>query len=398
VKQEKKLLLSSKVAKRPLEIAISSQKAAIHSQRLLHTLKAAALKAKLSELQESQSWYQVSSLHVDEVPALVQKIVTADTHILKLYKTFQSAAMKSTHHRSKRSRSQYEAQISPPVSNVNGNAEYPNKRRKLSPQRSGSIEDTYMSGEAGLVTPPSSATPETMSLKLIIPHKQLTKENHRTLAVREAAAKRWIPKLQKPFPKGKEITEAYKLKLMRHYPSPGTCSVTSPAPFSKNSPIRFQNTSPATYWEPNFVKPPIDYSPRVTELLKRFPKVYTSDPGLQAPASGSASITYTTPTEIEFIGSTIQALRRNRALTRHESVKRLAWQCFSATERDRTDRGREAMMISGLDEDDLRKEKRGLPNELPEWRKQHTSKFVVHDRIHRWRLGCSPSNGEGRAA
>jgi hypothetical protein len=306
--------------------------------------------------------------------------------------------MNSTQHRSKRSRSKYEAQTSPSVSTVYGNVEHPNKRRKLSPQHSGSIENTYMTGEAGLVTPPSSANPETMSLKLIIPHKQLTREDHRALAVRKAAAKRWIPKLQKPFPKGKEITEAYKLKLMRHYPSPGTSSVTSPAPFPNNSPTRFQNTLPATYREPNFVKPPIDHAPRVTELLKRFPKVHTSDPGLQAPASGSASIAYTNPTEIEFVGNTIQALRRNHAITRHESVKRLAWQCFSATERDRIDRGREAMMISGLDEDDLRKEKRGLPNELPEWRKRHTSKFVVHDRVHRWRLGCSPSNGEGRAA
>jgi hypothetical protein len=306
--------------------------------------------------------------------------------------------MESAQHRSKRSFSQYEAQISPPVSTANGNAKHQNKRRKLSTQGSESLKNIYMSGEAGFITPPPSETSETICLRLIIPHKQLTKEDHRTLAVRQAAAKRWIPKLQKPFPKGKEITEAYKLKLMRHYPSPGTSPGTSPAPVPNNSPIKFQNTPPATCWEPNFVKPPIAYSPRVTELLKRFPKVHTSDPGMQAPASGSASIAYTTPSEIEFIGDTIQELRTNYAITRRMSVRRLAWQCFSATERDRIDRGREAMMISGLDENELRKEKLGFPSELPEWRKQHTSKFIVHNQVHRWRLDCSPSNGEGSAA
>jgi hypothetical protein len=79
VKQGKKLLLSSKVAKRPCEAAIYSQKAAIHSQRLLHTLRAATLKEKLPKLQKSQSWHQVSSLHADKVPALVQKIVIQST-------------------------------------------------------------------------------------------------------------------------------------------------------------------------------------------------------------------------------------------------------------------------------------------------------------------------------
>jgi hypothetical protein len=261
----------------------------------------------------------------------------------------------------------------PSGSSANGKAGHTNKRRRVSSPSSSSannINERLKSGEASLVTPPPSA-PETMSLKLIIPQPSPTKEDQRTLAIREAAAKRWIPKLQKPFPKSKEISEAYKLKLMRHYPSP------------------------IMAFEPNFVKPHVDVSPRVTELLRRFPKVHTSTPDKCVSTLDIAPIADTKPREINFTRETNKTLIRNKLITSHEKSKRFAWQCFSSTDRDRIDRGREAMMESGLGADDLAKESQGLNNELPSWRKVRTGMYAKEARIQQWNMGCSPSNGLG---
>jgi hypothetical protein len=37
------------------------------------------------------------------------------------------------------------------------------------------------------------------------------------------------------------------------------------------------------------------------------------------------------------------------------------------------------MMISGLEWDDLANEKKGVPNNLPEWRKKNTGRFAKVD-------------------
>lgn len=73
-------------------------------------------------------------------------------------------------------------------------------------------------------------------------------------------------------------------------------------------------------------------------------------------------------------------LRVNKDITRSERVQRLAWKSFSATERDRVDRGREAMMESGLVVEDLVKESRGAKNGLPEWKKCTTGRFAKEKR------------------
>jgi hypothetical protein len=246
----------------------------------------------------------------------------------------------------------------PTISDANDNAEHANKRQRLSPLDADSANDINKSDKSSLITPPSSVSPETMSLKLTIPQSQLTKGDQRTLANREAAAKRWIPKLQRPFPKRKEITEAYNLKLLRHYPGPAS----------------------ATYVEPNFTKPHIDVSPRVEELLRRFPIVDTSGSNDNATIPSYASIANTTSSQIIFTGKDNVGVRENKATTSLERSRRLAWQCFSSTERDRIDHEREAMMLSGLADDDLVREYRGLQNRLPEWRKDRTGRFATELR------------------
>jgi hypothetical protein len=76
----------------------------------------------------------------------------------------------------------------------------------------------------------------------------------------------------------------------------------------------------------------------------------------------------------------LMRLRANKDITRSEQAHRLAWESFSATERDRIDREREAMMESGLIVEELIKEARGVKNELPEWKKYTTGRFAKEKR------------------
>jgi hypothetical protein len=271
--------------------------------------------------------------------------------------------METTTKISKRTVTKYDAQFylevhrsnlgipTPPTSTANDDTPHANKRRRLSPPSSDTASIFSKDGAGEQDTPPSSATPETMSLRLIIPQPVLTKEDHRTLAIRRAAAERWRPKLQKPFPQRKEINEAYKLKLMRHY----TASTTST--------------------ESNYIKPCIDISPRVNKLRERFPRMLTSIDKLRVLAPDFALAVSSTPIQDRKAEDNILQLMENKNITRSEKAQRLAWQSFSATERDRIDRGREAMMESGLVMGDLYKENHGAKNGLPEWRKRHTGKF-----------------------
>jgi hypothetical protein len=212
-----------------------------------------------------------------------------------------------------------------------------------------------MSQEVNIETPQSSAPVETMSLRLTIPKEELTKDEQRTLSIRRAAAERWKSKLQNPFPKSKEINSAYKMKLLRHYRS------TVPSP------------------EPDFIKPRIEASPRVTKLLQKFPKMHASNSARPPPAPGFAPLEHPTPAQILHRENDYMQLRANKNITKSEWAQRLAWQSFSATENDRIDRGREAMMESGLVADDLVKEDRGLRNGLPEWRKAYTGQFAKEE-------------------
>jgi hypothetical protein len=198
----------------------------------------------------------------------------------------------------------------------------------------------------------------TIRLKLEIPQLEISKEEQRNLKRRKAAADRWIAKLQKPFPKNKEIKDAYKYKLIRHYTDPLIPAIS------------------------DFVKPRIDRSPRVETLLKCYPFLEDSPEASRPSTMDPETENSEEAMLVDWAEIITQegALRENMRITSSTSAQKLAWEAFSSRERDRIDRGREAMMQSGLWSDDLLKENFGVANELPEWRKTRTGRFAQSAR------------------
>jgi hypothetical protein len=242
----------------------------------------------------------------------------------------------------------------PATSGVDSDTTTAFKRRRLSPTNLSISTDIARNSD--LLTPPLSPPPElaarTMRLKLEIPRPEISKEEQTKLKMRQSYARRWIPKLQRPFPKNTEIKEAYQYKLMRHYTDPLAPAIS------------------------DFIKPRIDRSPRVESLLKRFPILPNSG------ASSSAAYATTAKTSRAHKGdgsnevTNNRELQQNMSITSSVSAQKLAWEAFSSREQDIIDRGREAMMQSGLWTDDLARENVGMANELPEWRKTRTGRFA----------------------
>ncbi|KAF1365335.1 hypothetical protein EJ07DRAFT_171239 [Lizonia empirigonia] len=241
------------------------------------------------------------------------------------------------------------------------------RQRTMTPSMAASTSLALsVSGNNAPPTPPVSAKgPVTMALKLVIPQEQISREQQKKINRHKCDAERWKPKLQRPYPKQSEIRQAYPLKLMRHYPSA------------------------AAEIEPNFVRPKIDKSPRVSRLLQQFPLIDTAQHTAQpvrskagrrfqsriTPLDQAIALSARAEEMLEARGAHIE-LQANIHITGSESAQRLAWQSFSRTERDRIDRGREAMLQSGLPLDDLRREAVGLWNRLPEWKKSRTGRFA----------------------
>jgi hypothetical protein len=71
-----------------------------------------------------------------------------------------------------------------------------------------------------------------------------------------------------------------------------------------------------------------------------------------------------------------ELIKPNQNITDSEFAKEFAWEAFSKREKDRVDRGRQAMMVSGLDMQDLVKAMNREENGLPEWRKVKTGSFA----------------------
>ncbi|KAG9192931.1 hypothetical protein G6011_11665 [Alternaria panax] len=184
-------------------------------------------------------------------------------------------------------------------------------------------------------------------LKLQISQNPVSKKEEQTLKTRKAAAERWEPKLKRPFPKKREIQDSYSMKLMRHYPT------NEPTPL-EDLPV---------------VRPHIPRSARVDKLLASLPLV----PECTWSAESTGPLRRRRQTVRDELAN--QSLNINKSITGSDLAVRMAWHCFSSNENDRIDRGRQAMMVSGLVDADLSKEDKGVPNKLPEWKKTNTGKY-----------------------
>ncbi|KAE8826748.1 hypothetical protein CFE70_010049 [Pyrenophora teres f. teres 0-1] len=242
---------------------------------------------------------------------------------------------------------------------MNLDASSSSKRRKLS---TSNTDGSKKSNEIYYFTPPITPDPPvsvvpTTTLKVTVPERQVTPEEQRRIKLRVAAARRWVPKLQTPFPKNKEIREAYQYKLMRHY-TDGQPQV----------PV---------------IRPQINTSPRVDALRKRFPLLKTPQCASSSSANLQGTRKWADPkkTDSDEIARHQMLLQRNKQITQSPIGQKLAWEAFSSREQDRMDRGREALMLSGLWDADLEKEERGQANNLPEWRKAKTSQFANGQKL-----------------
>lgn len=175
-------------------------------------------------------------------------------------------------------------------------------------------------------TPAKTLARKGLKLSLEIPKSPSPDANkRRSIAACKVADRKHIPRLQDPFPSENEIIKARNLKLLRDYSNPRNSNETG------------------------FIKPVIQKSARVSNLLKQFPKL--------------DAITSKT----ENVQSTPLELLRNKAITRSRDVTKSAWKNFSGPEY-----GKWSFIESGLDESDMIAEKNGLRNNLPEWRKHKT--------------------------
>lgn len=246
------------------------------------------------------------------------------------------------------------------------------KRRRL--HRATGLTITQMSN---LVVPPSVLTPTstaqsastgpTMPLTLHIPDVKHEVPKGKKLARRKQAAKKWeaTGRLQEPFPQQREISQAYPLKLMRHYPVKAPMEATRVPLIRSPSSSGVTPTSPSPpIWEPSFVKPRIQKSDRVTNLLKAFPKFRVAPTSQQSPKT------------ISQCEADAANLDKNNKATSSEEAKRLAWDCFA----DRVCIDGQSMTESGLPSSQLQKEAFGMGNKLPEWAKRRTSKFRIEKR------------------
>lgn len=238
------------------------------------------------------------------------------------------------------------------------------RRRTISPGTAAPLDrHLNIPSENAPPTPPVSAKEtNTMPLKLVIPREQISLEQQRKLNRHRADAERWKPKLQRPYPRRTEIKLAYPLKLMRHYPGASTSA------------------------DSNFIRPKIDKSPRVSRLLEQFPLIDTTQPcrgtSAEHPITSATLLEQAIPlsarmVQLEVAQNTNLELQANTSITRAEHAQRLAWKSFAQTEHERIDRGREAMMQSGLLSHDLKMEASGLFNGLPEWKKAKTGRFAL---------------------
>ncbi|KAI4698132.1 uncharacterized protein J4E84_001267 [Alternaria hordeiaustralica] len=164
----------------------------------------------------------------------------------------------------------------------------------------------------------------TMGLKLEIPQRDISKEEERKLKIQKAAAKRWVPNLQRPPPQLKEINAAYNNKLMRHY-TDGTAAPSS-----------------------EIIRPPINRSARVDALLATLPlqpEQKLPKPLSQIQAEHREEVRIAT------------LLEPNRKITESAYAKKLAKEAFSSNgkPRDRKNLKRKSTFVSDLKVEEIQK-------------------------------------------
>jgi len=149
---------------------------------------------------------------------------------------------------------------------------------------------------------------------LEIPRRDISKDEERKLKIQKAAAKRWVPNLQKPPPQLKEINAAYNNKLMRHY-TDGTAAPSD-----------------------NIIRPPINRSARVDALLATLPL----QPAQQLPKPSSQK-----QAEHREEVRIAALLEPNRKVTESAYAKELAKEAFSSNgkPRDRKSLKRKSMVV-----------------------------------------------------
>ncbi|KAF2660485.1 hypothetical protein K491DRAFT_727415 [Lophiostoma macrostomum CBS 122681] len=245
------------------------------------------------------------------------------------------------------------------------------KRPKISPCTTRQLPTPANSQSSPFESSPPS---KFQNLKLIIPDVLVSNPpTKHQVAARKGAAKRFLPRLRDPFPTASEIHKAYNLKLLRDYTVDNkhknqdknhdhdqkqakSSSSPSSSSISKRNPIR----------------PQIAKSARVMSLLNSFPQSPLSLSPLKSPHPALA-----TNSDLDQLLSGHQTLLENTEIIFGKDGKELAELCFGGERRPWNQ-----MVNSGIDVDDLEKERYGLPNELPEWRKWNTGKFLPEEYLH----------------
>ncbi|KAH3939687.1 hypothetical protein HBH98_244170 [Parastagonospora nodorum] len=208
-------------------------------------------------------------------------------------------------------------------------------------------------------TPTVAKPGKTKELRVTVPRADHGIVKNKTLNERRASRSKHA-KLQQPYLSLTELNAAPNLALVRHYPR---------QPHDANG-------------EDNFVKPRIQTSARVKGLLRNYPITSAADYSDIEYASDDFNLRPRLDT-----GGVKTQVVVNRTLALNEyhtggrKAKRIAWECFATEETDRVDRGREAMIVSGLLTTDLDAEEDGRPNHLPPWRQWSTNKLATTNTL-----------------
>jgi hypothetical protein len=175
---------------------------------------------------------------------------------------------------------------------------------------------------------------------------------------RKASKRIFNAKLQKPYPEPNEFTAASNLALLRHYP----------------------HTGKSTNEEDSFIKPTIQKSTRVENLLKNCPIAPEPTPSGTGSTLFGFNLRRPNASGAKKLIEVNRNLALNKSITVTKKAKQKAWECFAIEEPGRANRGRE-YVESGLNTADFDAEDEGRPNDLPPWKKWKTNKLATAETL-----------------